>query len=865
MSHYRLRAGISAYLATLKTPYVILGRGLLLGLLLLAMPLKAQNLGPVVNTISPLLPSPQQNQTQQELQKQAPVPIGEPPRPLPVGSLPPSILVPSRAEVTVLKLDDQLRVGKPIPDSEALTFSFSDEIDGVVDRQMNLKGRAQIRRNDTVIKADEINYDPDTDIANLIGNVELIKGTTQFSGPRARFKVDAREGEMDKPKYELRDVRGRGQANRLTIETADVFLFDKATYTTCSPENLDWYFTASQIEVDQEQKEMTGRNGVMRFFDVPIAYTPYFSLPTSNQRRSGLLAPVAGYNSNNGLDIAQPYYVNIAPNRDLMITPRFMNHRGTLLGSDFRYIDPKYSGTLSGQFMNYDKILGRDRWKYDWQQRQMLGRAWNGYANVSKVSDSLYPIDFSYGIGGAVTNQFRQEVGTNYGGIKNWNFTARALTFQTLQPDPTSPVTSPYNILPQVTANYSNRGNLNSPGSYVGAFSRGPDITFGADFTRFSYNTNNLYAPASGMPQGGSFSQADRTVIRGSIAMPQITPGYYLKPKLSFQANQYSGILTNSPSTSINQSLNQPIQGFALPTLSLDSGLAFERDATEMKGFFGRDMIVTMEPRAFYVYTPFQSQAQTPLFDTADAGFGITQIFSENTFVGNDRVADNNKLTMGLTSRVLETNTGAERATVTLAQRQDFTGQRVGLNGTIQNPTRYSDTLGASTIRLLGNFNVDLFGQYNTQLNRFVQSSVGAGWRPTPGRSLNFAYRNVWNPPTDGTNSGVTQTDQYNAFGEWPIFKKYRVLGRWGYDALTAKTLNTLVGLQYDADCWTARFAYSQARNTSQITTTQVLFQLEFRGFASVGNNPVDVMRLNVPGYQPIAKPLPPSPYENYQ
>jgi hypothetical protein len=90
MSHYRLRAGISAYLATLKTPYVILGRGLLLGLLLLAMPLKAQNLGPVVNTISPLLPSPQQNQTQQELQKQAPVPIGEPPRPLPVGSLPPS-------------------------------------------------------------------------------------------------------------------------------------------------------------------------------------------------------------------------------------------------------------------------------------------------------------------------------------------------------------------------------------------------------------------------------------------------------------------------------------------------------------------------------------------------------------------------------------------------------------------------------------------------------------------------------------------------------------------------------------------------------------------------------------------------------
>jgi LPS-assembly protein len=818
----------------------------------------------VIKSITPSLPSQQQNQTQEQLQNQAPTPIGDPPSPLAVGSLPTPTLVPSRGEVTVLKLDDQLRQGKAMPDNQALTFTFSDEIDGVVDREMKLKGRAQIRRNATIVKADEIIYDPDTDIADLIGNAQLIKENIEFSGPRARFKVDARQGEMDQPSYELRDIRGRGKANKLTIESNDLFVFDKATYTSCSPDNLDWYFTASRIEIDQEQKVMTGKDGVMRFFDVPIMYAPYFSLSTTNQRRSGFLSPFGGYGSINGVDVSSPYYVNIAPNRDLTIRPRYMSRRGTHLGGDLRYIDPKYSGTLSGEFLNYDKIRSRDRWKYDWQQRQLLTPVWNAYANFSKVSDSLYPIDFSYGIAGSVTNQFRQELGTNYGGIKNWNFTARTLTFQTLQPDPTATVVSPYNILPQVTANYSNRGNLNTPGSYAGTFGRVPDLTFGADFTRFSYNTNNLYAPASGMPQGGAFSQADRTVIRGSIAMPQITPGYYIRPKLSFQASQYSAALVNAPGRQISQP-NAPVQGFALPTLSLDSGLAFERDATEMKWFFGREMLVTMEPRAFYVYTPFQSQAQTPLFDTADAGFGVTQIFSENTFVGNDRIADSNKLTTGLTSRILESNTGAERATVTIAQRQDFAGQRVGLNGTIANPTRYSDTLGVSSIRLMGNFNVDLFGQYNTQLNRFVQSSVGAGWRPTPGRSLNFAYRNVWNPPVTGTNSGITTTEQYNVFGEWPVFKKYRVLGRWGYDALTAKTLNNLVGLQYDEDCWTVRVAYTQVRVTSQITTTQLLFQLEFRGFASVGNNPVDVMRLNVPGYQPVAKPLPPSPYENYQ
>ena len=333
MSHYRHRAGISAHLLSIKTLRAILGLTLV-PIIFWHIPAHGQNLGPMINSITPLLPSQQQNQTQQQLQNQAPTPIGDPPKPLAVGSVPTLTLVPSRGEVTTLKLDDQLRQGKAIPDNQALTFTFSDEIDGVVDRDMKLKGRAQIRRNATIIKADEIIYNPDTDIADLIGNAQLIKDNTEFSGPRARFKVDAQQGEMDQPNYELREVRGRGKANKLTIESAEVFVFDKSMYTTCSPENLDWYFTASRVEIDQEQKVMTGKNGVMRFFDVPIMYAPYFRLPTSTQRRSGFLSPTIVNNSRNGLDISQSYYANIAPNRDLTITPRFMYHRGILLNKD---------------------------------------------------------------------------------------------------------------------------------------------------------------------------------------------------------------------------------------------------------------------------------------------------------------------------------------------------------------------------------------------------------------------------------------------------------------------------------------------------------------------------------------------------
>jgi LPS-assembly protein len=548
------------------------------------------------------------------------------------------------------------------------------------------------------------------------------------------------------------------------------------------------------------------------------------------------------------------------------------------LGAKYQFLDKQYSGNLMGDYLPYDRKTGTDRWRYDWQQRQnfsgdLLGMggipiagAWTGYANVARVSDNLYPTDFSQSIAGAVTNQFRQEVGTTKnltGSLSNWTVGARAMTFQTLQPDPTVTVQSPYNILPNITATYNNRltpAVADVSGKYI-TLPSGPVTTFSTDYTRFAYNIGgNLAATAP-----GAFSEADRTVIKGALSLPQITPGYYITPKVSFQSNTYNA-------TRYNPVGAPAAQGFTIPTFSLDSGLAFERDAAELKGFYGRDMLLTMEPRAFYVYTPYESQAQTPLFDTADAGFGVTQIFSENTFIGNDRIADNNKLTGGLTSRMIEANTGAERANVTLAQRQAFSGQRVGLNGNIVNPTTYSDTLGSASVRLLGNFSADMFGQYNTQLNKFVQTTVGGSWRPTPGRNLNFGYRNVWSPPTQASvqnnTAGTlaqTTTDQYNISGQWPLSREVSVLGRWGYDALTTKTLNTLVGLEWTRDCWTLRGAYSQMLNTSQITTTQVLFQIEFRGFGSAGSNPVDIMKLNVPGYMPTSKPIPPSIYENYQ
>ena len=744
-----------------------------------------------------------------------------------------------------LRLDDQLQVRSSLSDDKSVTFTSSQSLEGRNDRTMNFIGQAEIRRNGTVVKGDRITYDPDTDTAEVDGNARFIKNGMLFAGPKANLKLDAQEGWMDKPNFELKDTHGFGKAKRVDFLGDDRILLAEPVYSTCSPDNLDWYFTSNNLDIDREKKEGTGTDGVLHFFDVPLFYTPYFSLPMSAERRSGFLAPTLGLNSNNGIDITLPYYFNIAPNRDLTLYPRYLSKRGDQLGADFRYLEPQYSGEFMAEYLPNDLVTQTDRWAYSWHHQQSLAPGLAAYANINRVSDDLYANDLGRSNGQVIAQQFNQEVGLNYA-ADGWNFLSRVQKYQTLQPDITALVPVPYDREPELNARYR---NLNWNGAIV---------NFESDFTRFAVSPNTPLAlmPANGLNK--AYFSAERTYVSSSIAFPYKAPGYFLTPKVSFRANNYNLDSSDlSPGASVN---------FTVPTASLDSGLYFERDATELSGIFGREMLLTLEPRLLYVYTPYRDQTQVPLFDTALSGFGISQIFSENSFVGNDRFSDNNKVTIGVTSRLLDSDTGTERVRGIIAQRLDLSGQRVGLNGDQATVQRASDLLVGASTRLVGNLNLDIADDYNYDLNRSVQTTATASWRPSAHRMVNLSYRYTFDPTITDPTIPNTTVNQYEISGQWPVMKNLSAIGRWNYDRVTEKTLNTLAGFEYDQECWAARVAIQRFVNTSLETTTQIFFQLEFKGLTGVGNNPIDIMKFNIPGYMPTNQsPTPVSRFEQYE
>lgn len=752
----------------------------------------------------------------------------------------------NQSESLGLKLEDQLLVRPIVTDEEAPTFTSSKKVDGVVDRQMILEGDAVIRRNRTVIKGDVITYDPDTDIADVVGHATLLKDTTSFKGTKAKLKVDAQEGWMDEPVYELKDIGGGGKASRVELLEDNHYEFEKLTYTTCGPNNVDWYLSASRMEVSPEGNTATGTNGVLHFFDVPILYTPVFALPASSERQSGFLSPTYGRVSRgnwSGWDITLPYYVNVASNRDLTLFPRYLQGRGEQLGGEFRYLDRDYIGILRAEYLSHDQVYGKDRWAFSLKHTQNLATGVVGYTDFSKVSDDLYVDDLGKGLNGVINRQFNQELGVRVA-KDGWSVLTRVQKFQTLQPDPaiTAQSSLPYEREPQVNAKYI-KNNLS-----------GFNFNFESDVTRFTY-PGQYISEASAIANGQVsrlYREGDRAYINTSLARPFMTPGYYITPKISLRTTQYS--VTAFPG---EQNINRNV---ALPTLSLDSGVTFERDAFELKPVFGRDMLMTLEPRLFYVYTPYRYQSDLPLFDTADAGFGISQIFSENTFAGNDRISDNNKVTMGVTSRILDGETGVERVRGVLAQRIDLTGQRVGLTSDQTVSQKKTDILGGFATRLAGNFNIDGVAQYSQERSKLVQQSITASYRPEVRKLVNVSYRRTINPDNS------TALDQYEVSGQWPITRQWYGVARYNYDLISNKVLNRVAGLEYDADCWVARVVMRRYQNTSVLATNEIYMQIDFKGFSGLGSNPIDLIRFNVPGYEPISHmPAPVSPFERYE
>jgi LPS-assembly protein len=727
-----------------------------------------------------------------------------------------------------VRIKNSLMLGESLPESvrkQLPIFVFGDVITGKVNDDVTLEGHAELRTFGTVIHADKLVYNQPSDVARATGNVLINRLGNRYWGPELELAISDFKGFFNQPSYQFLKNKANGSADRIDFVSERVSIAKNASFSTCQrpetadtlggkPWQPDWIMRADKVTFNVDEDIATAEGAQLRFKDVPILALPGFSFPMSDKRKSGFLPLSLAQDSISGWEYTQPYYWNIAPNRDLTLYPSYIAKRGLNQGAEFRYLEPSFTGQLRADYLSNDALYGDKRWGVSSDTRAQLSSPLGSLGGtdmglrlqLNRVSDNSFWRDFPRASGSLTQRLLNNELhiaSQNEG----WTSLARVQRWQTLQ-DTTNPITPPFD-----------RAQINTKKNFF--LERGVQAQLDLDFTGFTSNS-----ALTGQPDGR------RTVAALQLSRPWLHPSGFITPKLQLHATAYQ--------LDANASTQSGTKQRFVPTFSLDSGLFFEKSST----LFGNAYNQTLEPRAFYVHSPYRNQANLPNYDSGAKDFSLSTVYSENPYVGNDRIADMNMLTLGLTTRFLNPQTGHEALRAGIAQRYRFSDQLVTLPGEAIQTERLSDWLLNTGINLDPRWALDGTVQFGAKSGVSERTTLTGRFNPSNYRSVYASYR-----------MQKETSEQVDVGWQWPLAdvvkdSHWYTVGRLNYSVRDQRLVSAIMGFEYDADCWVGRVAIEQTQLDLNTTNQRVMFQLEFVGFSRVGISPLASLRRNIPRYQ---------------
>jgi LPS-assembly protein len=726
----------------------------------------------------------------------------------------------------------------------------ADQLEGLTGETLTAKGAVKLKRGDLSMRADEITHTRASNEATAHGHVRISRGGDVFSGPAIKLKLDTLEGEFLQPVYRFARTGAGGKAQKVEFLGPNKFRASGASYTSCTPENTadrpDWELITDSVELDFDANEGRARNAVIRFMGVPILGAPMLTFPVTEARKSGFLPPSFDIDNKSGFEFAQPYYWNIAPNRDATLVPTLSSRRGLGMSVETRYLYDKDQGVWQFSALPNDRLAQRNRGMMDVAHQGEMGRAsgWSSALSSTqydlrwrRASDDDYWRDFPRGLPSLTPRlmgshaAIERQINTRAWGLGPSQTTlyARVQTWQALQDRSTSAtpdtqIISPYRREPQVGL----RSRSSSPTGWTWRME--------GEFNRFTHEDS---ARVKGNRLHANVEVERALAPRGAMA-------WHLTPKLSLNAVTYN-LDRNNPATGPQGSLSRVI-----PTLSVDGGTVFERPVN----WFGQSLVQTLEPRVQYVYTPYKKQSDLPVFDSTERDFNQYSIYSENAFTGVDRVSDANWVNLGVTSRVIDPATGAETMRLGIVQKVQFSDRRITPNDGPAITQSLSDLLLLGSTKVIPNWSVDTTVQYNAQDSRVTRSLLGVRYSPGDWRTVNVNYR---------FNRG--SSEQVDLGWQWPLFNgspkgsqhsaggascrgTWYSVGRLSYSLKDRRMSDALVGFEYDGGCWITRVVAERVSTGRADASTRLMLQLELVGLSRLGTSPLRSLKDNIPGYR---------------
>lgn len=664
--------------------------------------------------------------------------------------------------------------------------------------------------------------------ATLTGNVTLREPGLLLQGSHADILTDSGEATLKDSHFVIHANHLQGSADILQRDSEGLIHIHNGDFTYCPPEAEDWLIRAKTIDLDLDEGLGVARDATLDIGGIPVFYSPWLQFPLDDRRRTGLLWPDFGNDSTGGLDITAPLYLNLAPNYDALYSPRYIQERGLNHQLKTRYLN-KYLGywTVGGTYMNSDKHYrdeipegkSDDRWLGVVRQDGLLDQRWLSHVDYSKASDIDYLKDLETS---SLTAQRRtsllQMASMDYLG-DNWLVSLDVEQYQSLADD----INDAYKKLPQLTAQYRSSGT---------PFEVQPILL--TQYSNFDADEDVV--------------TGERVYSEGGAAYPMNWGFGFLTPtvkyrRLDYELNEGRFFTDSSP-------------GVGSAMGSVDGGLYFERETS----WAGDSMLQTLEPRLYYLYSDYKNQEDQPDFDSAELTFSYNQLFRETRFSGHDRIDDANRMSVGVSTNFIDSQSGQQLLGASIGQIFYFSDRKVRLiPGTA--PLDESSSEIAGDLSFTPNehlsFRTDVV--YDPHSGNVNSGNVIAGYATDNGAVFNLGY--AYNRPLQFITL-QSRTEQVTASTFLPLGTNWRVFGAVNYSIIDNTAIEQMAGIAYENCCWIIRMMhlrYYDNETTSFIDfnnpdlqqehTTQVQFVL--KGLGGFGSRITTVLEDMIRGYQP--------------
>jgi LPS-assembly protein len=249
----------------------------------------------------------------------------------------------------------------PAPADEVIDFSADQVIYDSEADVVTATGEVRMNREGNYLAADQVIWNRKTGQVLAKGNVVVLTPEgDKMVGDNVQLTDTLRDGTVDNLLVIL-ESGGRIAAQRGT-RAGQITTLQNAVYSPCPvttdngcPKRPSWAITAARVTYDPDHKQVRFQGGRLQLFGVDLPLLPVFRISTGSEGATGWLVPDFSVSSRNGFELAAPYHIQLAPNRDLTLTPHV--YTAVLPAIEGKYRELNSLGAFQvGGFLTYGKI-----------------------------------------------------------------------------------------------------------------------------------------------------------------------------------------------------------------------------------------------------------------------------------------------------------------------------------------------------------------------------------------------------------------------------------------------------------------------------------------------------------------------------